>query len=131
MYVIEDLERPLLRKNPAELLTLISRLDSLSSDDYKSNVADKYRKLFEGLGVMKDSYCISLKEDARPFQVSVPRKVPFPLYQKTKENLDRMLETGVISRVDQPTDWCASMVVTSKRNAKVRVCVTYASRIIQ
>ena len=111
VYVIEDLERPLLGKKSAELLKLISRLDSLSSDDYKSNVAAKYPKLFEGLGVMKDSYCISLKEDARPFQVSVPRKVPFSLYKKTTEDLDRMLETGVISRVDQPTDWYASMVV--------------------
>ena len=34
-----------------------------------------------------------------------------------------MLETGVISRVDQPTHWCAPMVVTSKSNGKVRVCV--------
>ena len=80
VYVIEDLERPLLGRKPAELLKLISRLDSLSSDDYKSKIADKYPKLFEGLGVMKDSYCITLKEDARPFQVSVPRKVPFPLF---------------------------------------------------
>jgi len=85
-------------------------------------LADKYPKLFEGLGVMKDSYCITLKEYAKPFQVSVPRKVPFPLYQKTKEELDRMLEAGVISRVDQPTDWCAPiMVVTPKSNGKVRV----------
>ena len=72
---------------------------------------------------MKDSYCITLKEDARPFQVSVPRKVPFPLYQKTKEELDRMLKAGVISIVDQPTDWCTSMVVTPKSNGEVRVCV--------
>ncbi|KAL9967390.1 hypothetical protein ACROYT_G025604 [Oculina patagonica] len=123
VYVIEDLERPLLGREPAEHLKLISRLDSLSSVDYKSKVADEYPKLFKGLGVMKDSYCITLQEDAKPFQVTVPRKVPFPLYQKTKEELDRMLETGVISRVDQPTDWCAPMVVTPKSNGKVRVCV--------
>ena len=67
MYVIEDLERPLLGRKPAELLRLISRLDSLTSDDYKSKVANKYPKLFEGLGVLKDSYCITPKEDARPF----------------------------------------------------------------
>jgi len=99
MYVrvTEDLERPLLGRKRTELLKLISRLDSLISDDYKSKVADKYPKLFEGLRVMKDSYCITVKEDAKPFQVSVPRTVPFPLYQKTKEELDRMLETGVIS----------------------------------
>ena len=34
-----------------------------------------------------------------------------------------MLETGVISPVDHPTDWCAPMVVTLKSNGKVRVCV--------
>ena len=117
VYVIKNLERPLLGRQPAELLTLITTLDSLSSDDYKSKVADKYPKLFEGLGVMKDSYCITFKEDDRPFQVSVQRKVPFPLYQKTKEELDRMLKAGVISIVDQPTDWCAPMVVTPKTMA--------------
>ena len=45
VYVIEDLERPLLRRKPAEFLKLISRLDSLSSNHYKIKVADKYPKL--------------------------------------------------------------------------------------
>ena len=66
---------------------------------------------------------ITLKEDAKPFATSVPRKVPLPLYRKTKDELDRMLETVVISPVDQPTDWCAPMVVTPKSNGKVRVYV--------
>ena len=86
-------------------------------------MASKHPQLFTGLGQMKDSYTITLKEDAKPFAISVPRKVPLPLYQKTKDELDRMLETGVISPVDQPTDWCAPMVVTPKSNGKVRVCV--------
>ena len=51
----------MLGRKPAELLKLISRLDSLSSDDHKSKVADKYPKLFKAQGVMKDSYCITLK----------------------------------------------------------------------
>ena len=123
IYMIEDLERPLLGRQPVERPKLISRLESLSSDDYKTKVADKYPTLFRGLGVMKDSYRIILKEDAKPFQVTVPRKVPLPLYQKTKEEMDRMLETGVISRMNQPTDWCAPMVVTPKNNGKVRVRV--------
>ena len=86
VYVIEVLERPLLGRKPAELLKLISRLDRMSSDDYKSKVADKYPKLFGGLGVMKDSYCITLKEDARPFQVSVPRRYPSPCIRKLKKS---------------------------------------------
>ena len=34
-----------------------------------------------------------------------------------------MLKAGVISIVDQPTDWCAPMVVIPKSNGEVRVCV--------
>ena len=40
---------------------------------------------------MKDSYHHIIKEGAKPFQVTVPRKVPLPLYQLTKEKLDRVL----------------------------------------
>ena len=72
---------------------------------------------------MKETYTITFKEDAKPFAISVPRKVPLTLDQKTNDELDRMLETRVISPVDQPTDWCAPMVVMRKSNGKVRVCV--------
>lgn len=72
---------------------------------------------------MKDSYYVKLKESTKPFQVTVPREVPLPLYQKKKEELDRTLESGVISKVDEPTDWCAPLAVTPKSNSKVRVCV--------
>ena len=30
---------------------------------------------------------------------------------------------GVIHKVNVPTDWCAGMVVVSKSNNKVRICV--------
>ena len=123
VYVIENLEWPLPCREPAEQLKLTSRLDSLSSDDYKSKVADKHPTLFQRLGTMKDSYYVKLKESTKPFQVAVPRKVPLPLYQKKKEELDRTLESGVISKVDEPTDWCAPLAVTPKSNSKVRVCV--------
>ena len=113
----------MLGRDTAEKLKLVNRVDTVSSDDYKTKVASKHPQLFTGLGQMKDSYTITLKEDAKPFAISVPRKVPLPLYQTTKDELDRMLETGVISPVDQPTDWCAPMVMTPKSNGKVRVCV--------
>ena len=34
-----------------------------------------------------------------------------------------MEKNGVISRVDQPTDWCAGMVVVPKPSGKIRICV--------
>ena len=63
----------------------------------------------------KDCYHIAPKEGAKPFQVTVSRKVPLPFYQKAKEESDRMLKSGVISKVDEPTSWCAPMVVAPKK----------------
>ena len=66
----------------------------------------------------KDCYHITPKEGAKPFQVTVSRKVPLPFYQKAKEESDRMLKSGVISKVDEHTSWCAPMVVAPKSNGK-------------
>ena len=34
-----------------------------------------------------------------------------------------MLERGVIKKIDEPTDWCAPMVVVRKPSGEVRICV--------
>ena len=82
------MERTFLERKPGELLKLISRLDSLDRDGYKGKIEDKYPMLLEGRGVMKASYRNALTEDAKPFQAPGPKQVPFPLYHKTKEELD-------------------------------------------
>ena len=39
------------------------------------------------------------------------------------EELKRMEELGVISKVDEPTPWCAGIVAVPKKNGTVRICV--------
>ena len=34
-----------------------------------------------------------------------------------------MERLGVITKINEPTDWCAGMVVVPKQNGKVRICV--------
>ena len=34
-----------------------------------------------------------------------------------------MKTLGVTSKVDQPTEWCAGMVIVPKKNGKVRICM--------
>ena len=34
-----------------------------------------------------------------------------------------MKNLGVISKIDEPTDWCAGMVVVPKEDGRVRICV--------
>ena len=42
---------------------------------------------------------------------------------QVKEELDRMEKVGVISKVTEPSPWCAGMVVIPKQDRDVRVCV--------
>ena len=42
---------------------------------------------------------------------------------KVKLELQRMEELGVIKKVEQPTDWCAGIVVVPKPNGSLRLCV--------
>ena len=86
VYVIKDLERPLLGKEPAEHLKLVSRLDSFSGDYYKSKVAYKYPKLFHRLGVMKDSYQITLKKALNPSKLQFQGKSLYHCIRGKKEN---------------------------------------------
>ena len=119
IYVVEDLTQQPLGRAAAESLILISRINELTGDEYKAKVIRDYPKLFTGLRIMKEEYAIKLKDDVTPFT----RMVPMPLYAETKDEIDRMLKSGVISPVDSPTEWRAPIVVTPKPNGKVRVCV--------
>ena len=96
VYAVESLARPLLGRSAAVKLNLISRLCELTSDDYKAKVMHDYPKLFTGLGMMKEEYTIKLKDETKPFALTVPRKVPMPLYEETKNEITRMIKSGVI-----------------------------------
>ena len=93
------------------------------SEDYSSVIMQKYPKVFTGLGTMQGEYTIKLQANAQPHAIYVARNVPIPLRDKVQTELTRMESLGVISRVDEPTPWCAGMVVVPKSNGFVRICV--------
>ena len=83
------------------------------------SVFDGRVKVMEG-----EQFCISLTEDAQPFCVRTPRVVPFAYRDKLREELDLLQNQGVIAPVTVPTEWCAPIVVTPKKNSdKIRLCV--------
>lgn len=122
IYVVEGLGTPLLSRPAATALRLVARLDAATLDS-KETIQKEFPKLFSGLGTMKGEYNIVLKPGAQPFSVSTPRRISLPLLPKVKEELNCMEQQGVISKVEQPTEWCAPMVVVPKRTQeRVRIC---------
>ena len=103
------------------MLDLAARVRAVGEDE-KSPVA-RYPNLFTRLGKLDGEYSIQLEDRAKPFALTVPRRVAIPLMQPVKEKLERMEKLGVISRVSEPTEWCAGMVVVPKGSKKVHICV--------
>ena len=88
-----------------------------------TDIQQQFSPIFKGLENLGGEYTIKLKPDAKPYSLFTSRHVPLPLQPKVKEELGKMESMGVISRVDEPTEWCAGMVVVPKRGGDIRICV--------
>ena len=90
---------------------------------YKNNVISDYPQLFTHLGEMHGMpHHIHLEDNASPYSLCTPRRVPVPLIAEVDATLGKMESQGVIRRIDEPKEWCAGMVVVPKMNSDVRVC---------
>ena len=122
VFVVKGLKTNLLGLPAITALNLAARVDSANCD---ADIRQRYPKVFEGLGNLGEEFEIKLKPDATPYALFTPRHVPLPLHPKVEEELARMEEMGVISKVDEPTPWCAGMVVVPKKSGSIRICVDH------
>ena len=49
--------------------------------------------------------------------------MPFKLREQLKQKLDMMVKQGIISKVEEPTDWISSFVIAPKKNGDIRICL--------
>lgn len=84
---------------------------------------EAYPKVCQGLGMLQQPYTIKLRPDAIPYSLAKSRRVPIPLLGKVKEELKRIEDIGVISRVEEHKDWCSGMAPVPSKNSSVRICV--------
>ena len=120
VYVVKNLHTPLLGRPAIESLEILARIGSTT---VKQTPKEKFPGLFQGLGKLDGEYHITLKPGATPYSLNAPRRVPIPLMKSVKEELERMEKLDVITKVTEPTEWCAGMVVVPKAGGRVRICV--------
>ncbi|CAB4014143.1 Hypothetical predicted protein, partial [Paramuricea clavata] len=85
-------------------LELISINQISEIQEKKADIIEDYKDVFTGLGLVEGEYHIELQENAKA-TIQPPRKVPSSLIPKLKETLDNLTKSGVISKLDRPTDW--------------------------
>lgn len=123
-YVLKGQKEPLLSRGMAINLGLVSgQVETIVTN---GSLTGRFPKVFNGLGKFVGSpFKIELLENYKPYSISCPRRIPLHLKEKVKLELDRMINEGVITKIDQPTEWCSPIVVVPKKNGSVRMAVDY------
>ena len=103
-------------------IQLVSNGEVLTTSLTKEQVLTDFADIFKGLGRMEGKLHLEVDDSVSPV-VMPPRRVPVALKGKFKEELDRLIDVGVLTEVEGPTKWVSSAVVTAKSNGKVRVCI--------
>ena len=126
IVVIEgDTAINLLAREVAADMGLVCRLEKVEvSKSNDGRTSSKSSKSNDGVGLMKtEPVTIKLTSSAEPHCLTTARRVPFPLMDAVKAELNRMVASGVIREVTEPTDWCSAMVPVVKKTGAVRICV--------
>ena len=86
---------------------------------------DLYPDFFSGVGTIKNAMVhLDVKPGAVPV-ICAPHHIPHAVQPKLKEELDRMLNLGVIMILDinEASDWVHTLVIVIKPNGKLLVCL--------
>ena len=128
-FHVVDVPGPVLLGLPScEQLGLVSincerlEVDSIDKINSIEELKTQYPGQFDKIGQFKDPAKILIRDDAEP-RIDRPRKHNINLLPKIKEELHRMESLDIIRRVNQHTDWCSSLVYSTKKDGSIRVCL--------
>ena len=114
---------------PAPVSTTVAATKSATAPEaakFISSTDDLIKKFldwFTGIGRFPGKYKIQLSHDAHPM-IHAPRKCPTALCLKVKEHLNKMECLGMITPVDQPTEW----VIMPRHSILLRCSLTYVQK---
>ena len=104
------------------------------SNDSITNVQNAILKEFSDVfddgatlrAMIGDPMRIHLQDNAVPFALTATRQVAFGLRDQLREELESMLQKGIIERVaDEPSKWCHPIVVVKKPDGRIRLVVDF------
>lgn len=87
-----------------------------------NDIVREFDDVFQGLGCLSPVCRLKLCQDAIPC-IDPPRKVPFALHDKLRNELERMEKLKVIEKVTKQTPWVNSVVITQKKSGQLRICL--------
>ena len=116
IIVVDGDTENLLSRGASHSLNLIQRVDNVERSVFGklSNEPAKCKPVK-----------IKLKANAEPYSIATARRVPIPLLDKVKAELEQMKKDNIVEEITEATDWCAGMVPVQKKNGKIRICTDF------
>nr|XP_039266365.1 uncharacterized protein K02A2.6-like [Styela clava] len=87
-----------------------------------SQIFAEFADIFTGTGKLEGKLKLEVDNTVTPVQMPV-RKVPLSLQSKVKNELDRLVNEGIIAPVDCHTPWISNLIVVSKKSGSIRLCL--------
>ena len=89
----------------------------------KDALLERFKSVFDG-GLGEFPGLVHLELDTSVLPVIVPlRRVPIAVRDRLEEELVRLEELDVISKVSEPMGWVSGFVLAEKKDGSLRVCI--------
>lgn len=119
-FAVDNIYEPILGLHTCVKMGIVKRIDALNTAMGKFIHAN--RECFNGLGRFPGETKIVLKDGSVP-RIHYRKRFPFSIIDKLKAELNEMGQSGIISRVEYPTDWVNNLQIVEKKNGKLRICL--------
>uniref|UniRef100_A0A3P9K9H2 Gypsy retrotransposon integrase-like protein 1 n=1 Tax=Oryzias latipes TaxID=8090 RepID=A0A3P9K9H2_ORYLA len=125
-HVVDTNSPPVLAMKACRDLNLIKIVMTVikeKTDTGSQNILEEFKDVFQGIGVFPGECNFHVDAEVTPV-VCPPRRIPFALRSKLKEELESMEKNGIICKVTEPTAWVNALVVVEKpKSGNLRVCL--------
>lgn len=123
-YIVDQESSALLGIEACEQLGFVNRNVLVNVDSvHGKNFVEEFNDVFSGkMGKLPYEYKIKLDANAEP-KISAARVIPHSLKLKVKNEINKMVNHGILEKVVEPTDWVHPIVVVQKPNNQIRICM--------
>ncbi|UYV71889.1 K02A2.6-like, partial [Cordylochernes scorpioides] len=126
IHVIDKKVESLLGGKASFELGIIKKVNHVN-ESMSTNIetlVQEHEHLFHGLGTIKGySHKVTLKDNYRPIAQRC-RRIPYAMVEAVNQELDKMLENGIIEEVHQGSEWVSNIIVVPKRDSEeIRLCI--------
>ncbi|PIK36097.1 hypothetical protein BSL78_27073 [Apostichopus japonicus] len=88
----------------------------------KEEIIKENEDIFTGIGKIAKEYHIELTSEAAPV-IKPARRTPDALKQPLRQELNRLLDLGIIRELREPTEWVNDIVLVTNPDGSLRLCL--------